>query len=232
MDEITRAQRSKTLSMWLRHKPERGGLTLSKEGWAAIPAILEAFEKQDLPLSRPEFDEIVRTDPKGRFEVEGSRVRARYGHSVELEEKPHPGMPPATLYHGTPRRYVAKVMETGLRPMKRQYVHLSPDKATAREVGKRRDQQPAILVVAAHEAHEAGVQFYPRGRGVWLSDPIPPEFLTVLDESPQPAPKAEPDSAASSRPSPPPRRAPRTDAPGEPRRRRPKGGFMKRNRDA
>jgi putative RNA 2'-phosphotransferase len=232
MDEITRAQRSKTLSMWLRHKPERGGLTLSKEGWAAIPAILEAFEKQDLPLSRPEFDEIVRLDPKGRFEVERDRVRARYGHSVELEEKPHPGMPPATLYHGTARRYVAKVMETGLRPMKRQYVHLSPDKATAREVGKRRDQQPAILVVAAHQAHEAGIQFYPRGRGVWLSDPIPPQYLSILDESPQPAPKAEPDSVAPIRPpaqaTNAPRRTPRTDAPGEPRRRRPKGGFMKR----
>src|SRR5215813_1296373 len=101
MDESTRVQRSKALSMWLRHKPERGGLTLSKEGWAAIPAVLEAFGKQGLPLSRPEFDDIVRLDPKGRFEVEGDRVRARYGHSLELEEKPHPGMPPATLYHGT-----------------------------------------------------------------------------------------------------------------------------------
>jgi len=236
MDEITRTQRSKTLSMWLRHKPERGGLTLSKEGWAAIPAILEAFEKQEMPLSRPEFDEVVRLDPKGRFEVERDRVRARYGHSLELEEKPHPGMPPAHLFHGTPRRYVAKVMETGLRPMKRQYVHLSPDKATAREVGKRRDQQPAILVVAAHEAHADGIQFYPRGKGIWLSDPIPPKYLSILDERPPGAPAAAPEApgrpAPTRPPSAPQRNTPRVTAPGEPRRRRPKGGFMKRNRDA
>src|SRR6266496_4001199 len=108
MDEITRTHFSKTLSMWLRHKPERGGLTLSKEGWAAIPAILEAFEGQGAEVSRPEFDEIVRTDPKGRYEVEGDRVRARYGHSVELEERPHPGTPPATLYHGTTRRFLPR----------------------------------------------------------------------------------------------------------------------------
>jgi putative RNA 2'-phosphotransferase len=219
MDEATRTQRSKMLSMWLRHKPERGGLTLSKEGWAAVPAILEAFERQGHEMSRAELNDIIHLDVKGRFEVEGDRVRARYGHSLELEEKPHPGMPPATLFHGTPQRYVPKILETGLRPMKRQFVHLSPDKATAREVGRRRDQEPAILTIDAHRAHEAGIQFYPRGKGVWLSDPIPADYIKVMEETPRPTPKApggypKPQSA-------------RQTAPGTPRRRRPKGGFMK-----
>src|SRR5204862_8022520 len=135
---------------WLRDKPDRAGRTLSKEGCVTIPEVLQAFEVAGVPMSRPEFDALIRQDVKGRFEVEGERIRARYGHSLELEENPHPGMPPATLYHGTPRRYVAKVLETGLRPMKRQYVHLSPDKKTAREVGMRRDQEPAIIIIDAH----------------------------------------------------------------------------------
>src|SRR5437764_13458413 len=122
-------------------------------------------------------------DLKGRFEVDRNRVRARYGHSLELEEKPHHGMPPATLYHGTTHRFLPKILEGGLQPIKRQFVHLSPDKKTARQVGRRRDQEPAILVVDAHAAHESGVQFYPRGKGIWLSDPIPPTFLRVLDQS-------------------------------------------------
>jgi putative RNA 2'-phosphotransferase len=211
MDDYTRTRRSKMLSQWLRHKPERGGLTLSPEGWAAIPALLEAFQRAGHEMSRVDLEHLIRLDAKGRFEMEGDRVRARYGHSVELEAKPHPGMPPATLYHGTARRFLPKIMETGLKPMKRQFVHLSPDKKTAREVGRRRDQEPAILIIAAHRAHEAGVQFYPRGRGIWLSDPIPPEFLTVLEDSHDPAANTEE------------RRA----APGTPRRRRPKGGFSK-----
>jgi putative RNA 2'-phosphotransferase len=229
MDEITRTQRSKTLSMWLRHKPERGGLTLSKEGWAAVPAILEAFERQGQPMSLPELQDVIRFDPKGRFEVERDKVRARYGHSLELEEKPHPGMPPETLYHGTPKRYLKNILELGLRPMKRQYVHLSPDKSNAREVGKRRDQEPAIIVVAAHDAHAAGIKFYPRGKGVWLSDPIPPDYLTVMEELPRPAPKAAVVRGRSVDPNS--NMAARQAAPGAPRRRRPKGGFTKKDRD-
>src|SRR5207244_7940496 len=114
--------RSKMLSAWLRHKPERAGLTLSSEGWVTIDEVLAAYEKADAPTSRDEFDNVVRLDPKGRFEVERDRVRARYGHSIQLEATPHPGMPPAMLFHGTPRRYLPRILESGLSPMKRQYV--------------------------------------------------------------------------------------------------------------
>src|SRR5437016_10242003 len=227
MDELTRVRRSKSLSMWLRHKPERGGLILSPEGWAALPAILEAFERQGDPLDIEELRSVIRLDPKGRFETEGDRVRARYGHSLELEEKPHPGKPPAALFHGTTKRFVPKILEGGLKPMKRQYVHLSPDKKTAREVGRRRDQDPAILQIDAHRAFEEGILFYPRGKGVWISDPIPPQYLSIIEDSPQQAKsaatRAMPDRGA--RPI-----SARQAAPGEPRRRRPKGGFTKKTR--
>jgi putative RNA 2'-phosphotransferase len=222
MEDTDRTHRSKTLSAWLRHKPERGGLTLSKEGWVDIDLILEALERAEMPTSRAELDELIRLDPKGRFEVERGRVRARYGHSVELEEAPHPGMPPATLFHGTTPRFLPKILEAGLRPMKRQYVHLSPDRKTAREVGRRRDQEPAIVEIAAHEAHAAGVKFYPRGKGIWLSDPIPPEFLHVREEAPRNPANASASRSLGARP-----RTPRETAPGKPRRRRPKGGFTR-----
>lgn len=218
MDELTLTQRSKALSMWLRHKPERAGITLSGEGWVEIDEVLKAFERTGSPITRAEFDNVVRLDLKGRFEVDRNRVRARYGHSIELEDKPHPGMPPATLYHGTSQRFLPRIMEGGLQPVKRQFVHLSPDKRTAYEVGRRRDQAPVILVVDAHAAHESGVQFYPRGKGIWLSDPIPAAFLRVLENTE--------DEPAYSRPT----RMATSTSPGEPRRRRPKGGFTKRTK--
>jgi len=103
--------------------------------------------------------------------------------------------------------------------MKRQFVHLSPDKKTAREVGGRRDQDAAILLIDAHAAHEAGILFYPRGKGIWLSDPIPPQYLSLLEDS-SPAESNRGGTAAM-------RNTARQAAPGKPRRRRPKGGFTR-----
>ena len=54
MDELTRTQRSKALSMWLRHKPERAGLKLSPEGWVDIDEIIQAFERTGSPITRAE----------------------------------------------------------------------------------------------------------------------------------------------------------------------------------
>ncbi len=61
--------------------------------------------------------------------------------------------------------------------MQRQYVHLSTDQDTARSVGQRRAETPVILVVRAREAYAAGVQFYLGNEDIWLSDPVPPEFI-------------------------------------------------------
>ena len=54
-------------------------------------------------------------------------------------------------------------MSEGIRPMNRHYVHLSTDKNTALQVGKRKiiskneeEQQPVIIAVSAIEAYYTG----------------------------------------------------------------------------
>ncbi len=222
MEENLKTQRNKMLSMWLRHKPERAGLTLSSDGWATIDDVLAAFADQEHEMSLPEIEEIIRTDPKGRFEYESGKIRARYGHSLVLEDAPHPGKPPAQLYFGTNKRYVPGILEGGLKPMKRQFVHLSTDRESAREVGKRRENEPAILQIAAHEAHEVGIQFYPRGKGVWMSDPIPVEFITLMADLPKSQLNTRPLSKDYSR------KDMLKTTPGTPKRRTPRGGFTKK----
>ena len=61
--------------------------------------------------------------------------------------------------------------------LKRQYVHLSTDEKTARQVALRRTSSPVILRVAALKAHQQGVHFYPGNENVWLADAIPPAFI-------------------------------------------------------
>ena len=58
-----------------------------------------------------------------------------------------PVIPPDILYHGTTHKALDAIMNDGLKPMGRQYVHLSGDTDTAIRGGRRRDNDPVILVV-------------------------------------------------------------------------------------
>jgi putative RNA 2'-phosphotransferase len=91
-------------------------------------------------------------------------------------------VPPPILYHGTSQRALAAIRREGLRPMGRQYVHLSPDPETATLVGARHDEQPVILTVRAAEAHAAGVVFHQADEAVYLAKHVPAEFIEMADE--------------------------------------------------
>ena len=56
-------------------------------------------------------------------------------------------------------------------------MHLSAEKATAVNVGGRHGK-PVVLEVAAGRMTREGFHFYLSANGVWLSDRVPPEFLS------------------------------------------------------
>jgi putative RNA 2'-phosphotransferase len=68
-------------------------------------------------------------------------------------------------------------MAQGLKPQSRQQVHLSLDEATALTVG-RRHGKAIVLRVDAAAMHRAGHLFYVADNSVWLTDHVPPEFLS------------------------------------------------------
>lgn len=186
-DRARRVKLSKFLALILRHQPERFGLRLDEEGWASLSEVLEIL--QGLPnfrwATRADVLDIVEHgsgDEKRRFEVAGDRIRARYGHTVPLAPRYPPCTPPPILYHGTSPRALKHIRREGLRPMRRQYVHLSADPETAARVGARHAPEPVVLTVRAAEAAAAGIPFYQAEPGVYLSGPIPPEFLEFPEE--------------------------------------------------
>jgi putative RNA 2'-phosphotransferase len=173
---------SKFLALILRHQPERFGLVLDEEGWLPLPEVIEIL--RGLPnfrwATRADVLHIVEEgsgDDKRRFEVAENRIRARYGHSLERDIRHEPCVPPALLYHGTSPDTLKVIHCEGLKPMGRQYVHLSSDAEAATRVGARHAEQPVLLTVRAAEAHAAGVEFYRAGEAVYLAKSIPPEFL-------------------------------------------------------
>jgi putative RNA 2'-phosphotransferase len=183
MEDAQFVRISKFLSLHLRHQPERLGLTLGPGGWVDVRMLLAACAQHGMPLTRAELDEIVARNNKQRFSFDesGERIRANQGHSVEVDLQLTPVAPPDVLYHGTGEHAVPAILRQGLLKMARQHVHLSADVSTAHMVGKRHGR-PVIFQVDAAAMADAGMLFYCSANGVWLTDHVPPQYLTIIEK--------------------------------------------------
>lgn len=168
MDERRTVKVSKYLSKHLRHQPERIGLVLDTQGWTEIDTLLRATAAHGFPITREELDHVVATNDKKRFAIEGTRIRASQGHTVEVDLDLPVAEPPAYLYHGTVADRLAAIRAEGLRPMARHHVHLSPDRETATRVGARRGR-PIVLSVDSRRHASRGTRL-PRQRQRGLAD--------------------------------------------------------------
>lgn len=171
---------SKTIAVALRHNPEKFGLTLDAEGWTPVDDLLAALHKRSREwrdLTGTDLLKMIEQSDKKRYELHEGRIRAYYGHSLDEKIEKMPAAPPELLFHGTSPAAAAAILDSGLKPMSRQYVHLSTDLKTAQLVGSRHAAAPVILIVQALEAHQAGVQFYLGNDDVWLADEVPAQFI-------------------------------------------------------
>ncbi|WP_318567501.1 RNA 2'-phosphotransferase [Salinigranum marinum] len=172
----------------LRHFPDDAGITLDEAGWTPLDALVDAVDRQYDWAGDREVRAVVATDPKGRFETrdagDGAKIRAAYGHSVDVDlDRDREGDPddgvPETLYHGTAARNLDAISDEGLRPMGRQEVHLSGDSETAASVGRRHaDAESVVLAVDADGLAAAGFEIRTRGRETYTVARVPPRFLS------------------------------------------------------
>ena len=161
---------SKFLSLVLRHHPEKAGLTLDESGWCFIPDLLKGCK-----ITREELDSIVANNDKKRFEIVFNYIRAVQGHSIEVDLKYEPTVPPDILYHGTAIQFLDSIYKKGLIKGKRQHVHLTDNLETAFKTGARHGRA-VVIALDAKTMHAAGVLFYRAPNGVWLVDAVPPQW--------------------------------------------------------
>lgn len=172
---------SKTMSYALRHNPQEFNLILDKQGWTNINSLLEGIRNNSDKYSTITIDnisKIVSEDKKKRYEINGDKIRAVYGHSISKKIEKQVSKPPKILYHGTTPEFYNKIKDEGLKHMQRQYVHLSLDIDTAIIVAKRRTNTPVLLSVDCEKASNNGINFYKESTGIWLSDDIPSKYLS------------------------------------------------------
>jgi putative RNA 2'-phosphotransferase len=129
-------------------------------------------------LSRELLDVIVANNNKQRYEYspDGKMIRARQGHSINVDVELTETIPPDVLYHGTATRFMESIYAEGLVPGNRLYVHLSADEATAVKVGSRHGS-PLVIKIDCSKMVADGCKFYLSNNGVWLTKQVLPKYF-------------------------------------------------------
>jgi putative RNA 2'-phosphotransferase len=188
---------SKLMAYILRHRPDEFGLVLDENGFISLKELLQAIGEEEgwSYVRRSHIAEVAYTSERERFEIQDERIRATDGHSLTHQIHYEPAAPPTILYHGTRHRAYPHILQRGLDPMGRQYVHLATSPELAMRIGKRRDPQPILLEIQARRASEEGVSFYQANPLIYLADHIPPSYINgppiskVLPEQKRPQKK-------------------------------------------
>jgi len=170
---------SKEVSYALRHAPWEYELEMDESGGVPLEQLLFSLHQTSKweDVAKEDLIEMIERSEKKRHEIYDDKIRAFYGHSIPMKIVKEEKMPPNILYHGTARRFMDSISEKGLLPRSRQYVHLSQGIATAEIVGKRRDNNPQILVIDSLSAWNDGIKFYYGNEKVWLADMVPSKYI-------------------------------------------------------
>ena len=168
---------SKKMAHALRHEPEAYGLSLDKDGYVDLKLLIKALKIDEETLRN-----IVKDDDKQRYSIEKMKVRANQGHStkqVDLSfEKMFYDELPDFLYHGTKEDICNLIKKDGLKPQSRQYVHLSVDEETAKQVAERRKGTNVIFQIDAKKLFSEEA-IYLAENGVYLTKKVSPKYLKV-----------------------------------------------------
>lgn len=166
------------ISLILRHKPQTIGISLDEQGYADVEELIKGVNNSGRSLDIETLKAIVQEDKKGRysFNEEMTLIRANQGHSLKVDVALAKMKPPAFLYHGTAKGSLESIRESGIQRMNRLYVHLSDNKETALQVGKRHGS-PVILTVDSERMYEDGYQFFLSANNVWLVENVPNGYI-------------------------------------------------------
>lgn len=177
----------KTTAGILRHFPDKYGLDVDEQGWIDLEHYVKALrnrQKRFHWLRKYHMKALVDTDPKERYQIKNGYIRATYAHSIDVDLDLPMEDVPDTLYLPTTEQEGELLLEGGVKPSDRTYVHLSGSYESALEAGVVRSDKPVILKVDAESALEEGEKIMRAGKGVYIAEKIDPEYLEKNEEQP------------------------------------------------
>lgn len=166
----------------LRHSPERYGLKLDEHGWIRVDDVVRAIQhRRRYHWLRPyHIEAMVATDDKGRYQINSGMIRATYGHTIDVDLSDLPDVDVEYLYYPASEEEVAVILENGIKPVDRKYVHLSASPEKAEEAGKVKMQNPIILKIDVKATKESipDLQIKKAGKQVYVAKEMPAKAIS------------------------------------------------------
>jgi RNA:NAD 2'-phosphotransferase (TPT1/KptA family) len=161
---------SKTMAYQLRHHGPNNGVLIDKAGFASMDELALALKVDSTHLLG-----VAEHPGEPRFEVRDGRIRALYGHSLDvvIDAGIKIGAP-TSLYHGSSWSVLDAIVHDGLVPMQRRVVHLTNIANEAMAVGERKG---APLVFAIDQSHDEE----PVAEGIWVAERVLPHRLSIVN---------------------------------------------------
>jgi putative RNA 2'-phosphotransferase len=179
LDDEQTERLGRFISGALRHFPDDLGLAMNQHGWVDLDVLFDAMRTRYKWANKDKLLAIIESDEKGRYEIQGRKIRARYGHSVKVDlDYPENTLP--ELYYGASREEVDILLEKGIKPVKQRYVHLSTSSEKALEVAKIHSDDPILIIIKAQEAQSDGITMLSATDNIVLSEEISPEYLELI----------------------------------------------------
>jgi putative RNA 2'-phosphotransferase len=177
---------SRIIAGALRHFPDKLGLLMDGHGFVDISDLIDA-----IGTSRSGFtwlrihhiQALAETDPRGRYQIDGGMIRAKYGHSIKVDLDDLPISDSKEFFYPVTEEESDIVIEGGIHPIDRNKVHLSSTIEKAIEAGRVRADQPLILRIDGDKARKDGVMIYQATKDVCVTNDVEAKYITKVDDS-------------------------------------------------
>jgi putative RNA 2'-phosphotransferase len=181
LDDEQTERLGRFISGALRHFPDDLGLAMNQHGWVDLDVLCDAMRTRYKWANKEKLYSMIESDEKRRYEILGRKIRARYGHSVDVDlDFPDNTLP--ELYYGASREEVDILLEKGIKPIKQRYVHLSTSPEKALEVARIHTDDPILIKINAEEAQNDGLRMISATETIVLSEEISPEYLSIIPD--------------------------------------------------
>lgn len=181
LDDEREERLGRFISGALRHFPEDIGLEMDPQGWVNIDILCDIMEQRYKWGSMERLVSLVKSDVKGRYEIDGSFIRARYGHSTDVDlisDYPDNELP--SLYYGVSQEEADMLLENGIFPIRQCYVHLSTSLEKATKAASIHTENPVIFEIDARAAQDDGIDIVVVNDDIVLTKGIPSMYMSVV----------------------------------------------------